>query len=207
MDVAIPTRYCHRVLLILATVGACSAVAEIGPAKTGAYVAARGEAAKQSGAELPRAEKVVKARAYVSREPVARGDKFEVAVVAEILPGFHINANEVLQDYLIPTSVEAEVPRGVRQVGVNYPPGRLQKFEFSEEKMSVYDGSIKLRMTFEAGTDAPLGARTLPLLLRYQACNDTTCLPPARIPLAAQIEIVPRGTKTRAINPKVFSSR
>ncbi|MCI0539993.1 MAG: hypothetical protein L0Z50_32710, partial [Verrucomicrobiales bacterium] len=49
---------------------------------------------------LPRADTVVKPAVYLSLEPVPRGRTFELAVVAQIQEGFHVNANKVLEDYL-----------------------------------------------------------------------------------------------------------
>jgi hypothetical protein len=170
----------------------------------GPAIAVRSEQASQALAHLPHAEMVVKQRAYVSLNPVPRGSMFEVAVVAEILPGFHINANKVLQSYLIPTMLEAELPAGFRLIETIYPRGHLKKFDFSEEKIAVYDGTVTLRMKIEARQQAPLGAVRLPLALRYQACNDTTCLPPVKIPVPVEMEIAPTGAKARPTHPNIF---
>jgi DsbC/DsbD-like thiol-disulfide interchange protein len=146
----------------------------------------------------------VKPRAYVSLEPVPRGRTFEVAVVAEIQQGFHINANKVLEDYLIPTSVQADWPKGLRLVETVYPPGEMQKFDFSEKLLNVYDGSVTLRMKVQVAADAPLGAMTVPITLRYQACNDRACLPPVRLSVPAQFQIAEAGAAAKAQNPEIF---
>ena len=174
---------------------------------TGPAMADRSDEAAQALAHLPRAETVVKPRAYVSLALVPRGSVFEMAVVAEILPGFHINANKVLQNYLIPTMLEAELPVGFRLVETIYPPGQLKKFDFSPEKMAVYDGTVTLRMRIEARRQAPLGPAKLPLALSYQACNDTTCLPPVKIAMPVQVEIAPTGAKARPTHPNIFRHR
>jgi len=163
---------------------------------------ASGAARAQS--DLPRADTVVKPRAYVSLEPVPRGRTFEIAVVAEILAGFHINANKVLQDYLIPTSLDGELPKGFKVAEVRYPEGKLLKFDFSPEKLSVYEGTVTLRMKIEALADAPLGTVKLPLKLRYQACNDQACLPPVRKPVEVEFDVAAVGTKAVPVNQKIF---
>jgi hypothetical protein len=161
----------------------------------------------QSGKQLPRPSEVVKPRVFVSLDPVPRGAQFEIAVVAEIRKGFHINANQVLEDYLIPTTLQAEAAPGVRVLETLYPAGQLQKFEFSDERLNVYDGTITLRMKLEAAADASIGPVKLPLSLRYQACNDTTCLPPVKLPLAAEFPIAAAGTKPRAAHPEIFHKK
>lgn len=154
--------------------------------------------------KLPRADTVVKPRAYASLDPVPRGRTFEVAVVAEIQEGFHVNANKVLDDYLIPTTLAAELPAGLRLRGTTYPQGEELKFEFSEKPLNVYDGKVILRMKLEATASAPLGRISLPLTLRYQACNDVACLPPVKLPLSMELEIAPAGARAVPVNQKLF---
>jgi hypothetical protein len=161
----------------------------------------------QRGGELPRAETVVKPLAYISLEPVPRGRTFEVAVVAEIMQGFHINANKVLEDYLIPTTVETDPPKGLRLVEIVYPKGALQKFEFADQKMAVYDGSVTIRLKLAVQADAPLGELKLPLTLRYQACNDKACLPPVRKALSVNFQVAAAGTNARAVNAEIFKKK
>ena len=154
--------------------------------------------------QLPPANTVVEPRAHVSLEPVPRGRTFDLAVVAKIRPGFHINAHEVLQDYLIPTSLETQLPPGFRALNTLYPQGVLRKFKFSQDKLLVYERSVTLRMKLQALPDAPLGPQEIPLTLRYQACNDEACLPPAKLPVTAKLEIAPAGAPARAVHPEIF---
>src|SRR6267378_4942212 len=58
----------------------------------------------------PPAVSVLQPQAYVSIQPVPRGHAFEIAVVAKISPGFHINAHEPSEEYLIPTKIMADLP-------------------------------------------------------------------------------------------------
>src|SRR5580693_7277643 len=69
----------------------------------------------------PPAASVLQPQAYVSLQPVPRGRLFQIAVVAKISPGFHINAHMPSEDYLIPTKVTAELPPGVLLVETTYP--------------------------------------------------------------------------------------
>lgn len=157
------------------------------------------------GSQLPRASSVVQARAFVSLEPVPRGRVFELAVVAETRPGFHINAHQISEDYLIPTTLEAELPPGFHALATIYPPGQLRKLKFSPEKLLVYEGSITLRMRLKAASDAPLGPHQIPLSLRYQACNQEACLPPVKISVTAALEVAPAGAPARRARPDIFA--
>jgi len=153
---------------------------------------------------LPRADTVVKPTVYVSRAPIPRSRSFEIAVVGEILPGFHVNSNPASQDYLIPTQLMATLPSGFRLLSTSYPPGLLRKFKFSPVQLSVYEGKFTVRLRLTAENDTPLGPHKLPLVLRYQACNDEACLPPVKLPLVAEFEVAPLGSKSLPVNSSIF---
>lgn len=168
------------------------------------FLLSAGWLAAQSLSDLPRADTVVKPQAYASLEPVPRGRTFEVAVVAKIQSGFHINANKVLEDYLIPTTLQAERPKGLRVLEIAYPPGKMQKFEFSEKLLNVYEGTVIVRMKLRSAEDAPLGVTTVPLTLRYQACNDKACLPPVKLNVPLELQMADAGAKAKPASPEIF---
>ena len=132
-------------------------------------------------AQIPAAKDVVKSAAYTSFEPVARGREFQIAVVLKIRDGYHINARKTSLDYLIPTDLQVELPPGFKASEVSYPEGTLKTFAFSKtEALNVYTGTVILRLKVSPPADAALGTQHIPLKLRYQACNDSVCLPPVR---------------------------
>ncbi len=165
------------------------------------------EEPSRPAAQLPKAGSVVEPHVYVSLAPVPRGRTFEIAVVANIRSGFHLNAHKVLQDYLIPTSLEAELPPGFCVLATSYPSGVLRKFKFSATKMAVYEGNATVRMKLQVPADAPLGALKLPLALHYQACNEEACLPPVKIPLVADLQIAAAGAASHATFGEIFAPR
>jgi hypothetical protein len=151
-------------------------------------LAARPAASQES--RFPKASEIVKPQVSLQPDSVGRGRSFSVTVNAEIRPGFHIQANKVLEDYLIPTTLEAQIPDGLMLVDTSYPKARLVKFPFNPKEMAVYEGRIVLKMKIAAAASAPLGKLKLPLTLHYQACSDAACLPPVKLPLEATVEIV-----------------
>lgn len=150
------------------------------------------------------ARSVVDARVYVSLDPVPRGRTFQVALLAKIKPTYHINAHKVLDQFLIPTKVEAKTPTGFRLLTTEYPAGELRQFSFSPKKLAVYTGQMVVKMKMQAEANAPLGAADFPLSLRYQACNDTYCLPPVTIPLSVHLTVARAGSSARVINAEIF---
>jgi hypothetical protein len=159
-------------------------------------------AGAQSGTAVART--VVDAQGYVSLDPIPRGRAFEVALLAKIKPTYHINAHMVLNEFLIPTQVDAKTPAGFRVMAMDYPTGEQRKFSFSPKPLAVYTGQMIVRMKVEADGNAPLGARELPLSLRYQACNDTYCLPPVTVPLTVRLTVARAGSAAKAVHPELF---
>lgn len=152
------------------------------------------------------ARTVVAPRAYVSLKAVPRGRTFDLAVVAAIKRGYHINAHQVRNRYLIPTELQTDFPAGFSAREISYPPGKLLRFSFSPEPLSVYAGRVTLRVRVDVLGDAPLGPRKLPVALRYQACNDRICLPPVKLPVVVEVRVVPAGTAVRPAHPEIFNS-
>jgi uncharacterized protein YcnI len=154
---------------------------------------------------LPSPAAVVKPQTLVSLEPVPRGKSFEIAVVVEIAKGFHMNSHKPTDPYLIATTLTPQVPSGFDLADTIYPEGHGEKFSFSPNKpLNVYTGKVVLRLKLTAHPDAALGATTIPITLRYQACNDTTCLQPVKIPVDAKFEVAATGAKSRAAHADVF---
>jgi uncharacterized protein YcnI len=161
----------------------------------------------QDAPALPSPSAVVKPTAYVSLAPVPREKEFQIAVVVEIAKGFHMNSHKPTDPYLIPTTLTAQLPAGIQLRETIYPDGRLEKFTFSPNKpLDVYTGTVALRLRLVASADAALGATTIPITLRYQACNDTTCLQPVKVPVDVKLEIASSGAKSHAVHPEVFSA-
>ncbi len=157
----------------------------------------------QSG--LPSAKDVVAPSAYVSLEPVPRGVHFQLAVVMKIRRGFHVNAREASEEYLIPTDLKLNLPAGLRAGAAVYPKGTLKKFPFSPKKpLNVYAETAIIRVPLTALADAPLGTQHIPLKLRYQACSDEICLPPVTLNFDATVEVAVAGAMAKPAHPELF---
>jgi hypothetical protein len=139
--------------------------------------------------QVPSPKDVVAPTIYASFDPVGRGSKFQLAVVLKIRPGFHINAREKSEDYLIATDLRADVPTGFQLGEVTYPKGALHSFSFSKKPLNVYEDTITLRVPVTALPSAPLGAQHILFRLRYQACSTEICLPPVTLSLDAAFNV------------------
>ena len=145
--------------------------------------------------QVPSPKDVVAPMIYVSLDPVGRGSQFQIAAVLKIRPGFHINAREKSEDYLIATDLRAEAPAGFQLGDVSYPKGALHSFTFSKKPLNVYEDTITLRLPVTALPSASLGVQHIPLKLRYQACSTEICLPPVTLTLDAEFNVAASAGK------------
>jgi hypothetical protein len=157
--------------------------------------------------QVPSPKDVVAPTAYASLDPVGRGSAFQVAVILKIRPGFHINAREKSEDYLIATDLRADVPAGFQLGDVSYPKGALHTFTFSKKPLNVYEDTISLRLPVTALANAPLGAQRIPLKLRYQACSTEICLPPVTLSLDATVNVAASASDSKPAHPELFSPK
>jgi len=162
-----------------------------------------GVAAQDSSKPLKPSD-AVKTEVFVSLDPVPRGRQFEVAAVAQVAPGYHVQANKVLQDYLIPLTLTPDLPPGFTVVDTEYPKAQMVKFPFAKQSMAVYEGRFVVRMKIEAASTAATGAVKIPITLRFQACNDQLCLPPTKLPLEAELQVAAAGSPTKSVHPEIF---
>jgi thiol:disulfide interchange protein DsbD len=102
------------------------------------------------------------------------GDEVHGTLNATILSGWHINSNKPLTEFSIPTVLAVE-PADGELVSAQYPTHTLRTFSFSgDEKIAVYEGTIAIPFVAKLKNNAA----TINVSLKYQACNDSVCLPP-----------------------------
>lgn len=155
--------------------------------------------------QVPSGRDVVKPEVYASLDPAGRGSSFQIAVVMKIRPGFHVNAREKSEEYLIATDLKAQLPSGFTSGEVVYPKGKLETFTFSKKPLNVYQGTVILRLPVNALATAPLGEQHIPLKLRYQACSTELCLPPTTLPLDAVVNIAADASAAKPAHAEIFA--
>ena len=128
----------------------------------------------------------------VPPEPVALapGGSTRVELRFRVSPGYHINSSQPRSEFLIPTRLKLSPPAGLMPGSVVYPEGKDLSFVFSpKEKLNVYAGEFLVRAELRALGSAPAGSYRVPGELRYQACNDRACFPPAKLPVEFDVTV------------------
>jgi len=112
------------------------------------------------------------------------GKPSTVALHFRIAPGLHINSHTPGDEFLIPTSFSIPAGEGVRLAVTSYPAGTTMALPADPKtKLNVYTGEfvIQARLVAEAGEHLVRGK------LRYQACDQTQCMPPKTITVAMDV--------------------
>ena len=109
-----------------------------------------------------------------------------LAVRLDLDEGWHVNANQPLQDDLIPT--ELALGSAIDDVDLRdlrYPPAETVTLGFQAAPLAVYQGGIVITGTL-AGVAATAPVR-VPLRLTVQACDDRLCLAPEVLTLEVPV--------------------
>lgn len=135
----------------------------------------------------------------VTAEPATLlpGKTAPATLLFKVNNGFHINSNKPNSELLIPTSLKLSPPTDIMIAGTQYPEGQLVKFPFSEEQLSVYSGEFKVVPKVRASGALRPGTYRIRGELKYQACNDRQCFPPKTTPIAFDVKVGKKATKTR----------
>jgi thiol:disulfide interchange protein DsbD len=127
---------------------------------------------------------IVSIRVIPPSETVHVGETAEFNVELDIHKPYHINANRPLEDYLIPTLLELQPVPGFEITAIRYPVAEVKQLPFSDTPMAVYEGVVHVLVQVKPTAALEQTNAVLQGTVRYQACNDSTCLPEASQPFS-----------------------
>jgi len=108
---------------------------------------------------------------------VARGSSARGSVVLSIPGGLHVNSSRPASEYAIPTTVRLS-GSGVKVSGPTFPRGVNRKFQFSENVINVYEGTVRFPFTVNVPSGFKGDTVRVRAVVKYQACTDEVCYPP-----------------------------
>ena len=133
-----------------------------------------------------------------------QGRTVQAVIVLDVPSGYHVNANKVGNKFSIPTTVKIEAPEGARVSAVTYPRGAVRTLKFSKEPLALYEGRAVMRFNLTLPANFRTGETELRARVRYQACNDEVCYPPATREITMPIAVVAPTEQVKAINRQFF---
>jgi thiol:disulfide interchange protein DsbD len=144
--------------------------------------------------------KIKIAKNHVKADP---GSEFGITINIKIDSLWHINSNKPYDDFLIPSSLSVNTTSGFTLARINYPAPVDRKLSFSDKPVSVFEKNITLSAVVKTPDDLKPGSYKLPVIFRYQSCNDKSCLPPNSASDTLMIEIAGSGKTANVVTQNI----
>lgn len=149
-------------------------------------------------------ETLVGLRSVWSVDKARPGDVIQLAVQITIQDGYHINAHQLDDEFLIPTELKITPLKGLQAASPIYPEAISHQVSFSEKPLSVYEGDVHMLVPVTISRKLRPGKYTVTGSFRYQTCNDESCFPPHTVKLQIPLEIVRTGTAVQPQHHELF---
>lgn len=108
---------------------------------------------------------------------------FEAHLNFKIISGWHINANKIKDEFLIPTEIKIE-NKDLKIKEIIYPEGKKISLGFSKAPLLVYNDTFEIKISGKFLNEI----KDFKGKIIYQACNDEMCIPPQELPFSIEFE-------------------
>jgi hypothetical protein len=152
--------------------------------------------------EYPDWDNSVRFLFIASQEPVRPGDNVELAVLADIAPGYHLYGPKEKR----PTRTEIEylASEGFEWGTPAFPPV-IKRDLAGLGEYDLYEGEIAIILPLKIdGFETPRRNISARIRLKYQVCTETACSPPASREMGIQIPVAEAGQPVQKFYPDVF---
>jgi thiol:disulfide interchange protein DsbD len=139
-----------------------------------------------------------------SQDRYPAGGKYPLLFRLTIAGEWYLHGTKGDEGTLLPTVMRLQAGPGVEVEEFRFPPPQRRKFEYAPEPVELYSGEVLVGAKLSVSGEAPLGPQEIQGELSYQACSETSCLPPETTPLRVSLSVVPPGTRTVSLNQEAF---
>jgi hypothetical protein len=139
------------------------------------------------------------ARGAVKASAVIKTIKEEefIEVKLQLANNWHINAHQSNVDQpdsnqtgasdIIPTTIHIDADHSPALLNkIIYPDSINKRFSFIETPLQVYEGDVSILGSLDID-DSTRTNNIIPVIIRFQACNDQVCLAPEKLTLRASM--------------------
>jgi DsbC/DsbD-like thiol-disulfide interchange protein len=121
-----------------------------------------------------------------------QGGRVTLDLSADIQDGWHVYGMNQLPDGPTPMHIAVDENDAAQSDGAisGTKPVRQHDASFGLDT-ETYTHSLVLHVPVQLKQDAAAGNRSVPISVRFQACNDRICLPPKTVHLAVPLKAVP----------------
>jgi DsbC/DsbD-like thiol-disulfide interchange protein len=111
---------------------------------------------------------------------VKAGAPVHVALKVKLPGDVHVQSDKPRDPSLIPTVLTIDAPAGVTLGKIHYPAPRDLKQEGQKLPLAVFGPEFTIDVDLTLEKSAAAGDLVVPAHLKYQACNESVCFPPAK---------------------------
>ena len=122
---------------------------------------------------------------------VHAGRSARVALRVALPDGVHVQSDAPRDSFLIATAATVPPTAGVTVAEVVYPPATDFAQAGQSTPLTVFEQRFAIGLKLAIAPGTPAGELQVPIQLRYQPCDATTCFAPAREQLTATLHVVP----------------
>jgi Thiol:disulfide interchange protein DsbD, N-terminal len=121
---------------------------------------------------------------------LAPGESKVIIASFIIKDGYHIQADKVSDENLIPTSIKIESSKDFKIKDPVYPVPEEFLMTGVSEPLLVFSGVLEIRLPVKIYQLAEKGLYAVECVLRYQACDSRQCLFPRELPFTVNLKIL-----------------
>lgn len=125
----------------------------------------------------------------VPNSVIKAGTTSTFIIQISVKQGFHIQANQIKDEFLIPTTVAIESSENIKPGKALFPKPNKFRLEGTNDWMEVYDSSFQIKIPVKVGKQMERGSYNFKAELRYQACDAKTCFFPKTIVFAIPCQV------------------
>jgi DsbC/DsbD-like thiol-disulfide interchange protein len=119
------------------------------------------------------------------------GAPVRVALKVKLPANVHVQSDKPRDPAFIPTVLTIDAPAGVTVGKIQYPAARDLKQQGQEQPLAVFGPEFSITADLTLAKDAHAGDLVVPAHLRYQACDEAVCYPPAKADVQWTLAIKP----------------
>ena len=147
---------------------------------------------------------IVRMSSYLALNKVYSGTGVKLAAKLSIEKGWHINSNKPHDETLIATKFTIDSSSAFTLNNIVYPEPQDIKLSFSEEPLSVWEGTVYIGGILNASKSLKPGSYPLIVNLEYQSCNNISCMPPITIHDTLSVNVADNSAAVSEINQDIF---
>ena len=123
------------------------------------------------------------------RVVVKAGKQSAITVAIDVKTGYHIQANKVKDEFIIPTTLEINGNDKFVVGKQVFPPPKKFKLEGMDNYLEVYDGRFDVRSLITTTRNVQKDVYRLNAKLNYQACDSIRCFSPRTVEFLIEIDV------------------